>query len=66
MDTLSIEEDTARFWRRLKREKIVVPGPHQYVDSCNYSKTGWAVWNVGGGCTCHPAKKPKNVKRDTL
>lgn len=57
-----IERETAAFLRRIKREKIVAPGPGQWVDECNYSKTGWAVWDrddKGRWCTCKPAKAPQ-------
>lgn len=47
-----------RWMRQLNREKITEPGPDQYVDGCHWSKTGWAIWNKDGGCTCRPARKP--------
>lgn len=53
-----VERDTMRFLRKIRREKIGTPGPNQHVDRCGYSKTGWAVWDNGGGCTCKPAKRP--------
>lgn len=53
-----IYRDTQAWLRRIRREKIVTPGPGQYVDRCHYSKTGWAVWNRDGACTCKPAKAP--------
>lgn len=59
----SITAETDAFLRRIRREKIVVPGPGQYVDRCQYSKTGWGVWNEAkdghcSHCTCKPAKAP--------
>jgi hypothetical protein len=53
-----VERETAAFLRRIRRKKIREPGPNQYVDQCHYSKTGWAIWNKEGGCTCEPAKAP--------
>jgi hypothetical protein len=47
------------FIRRLNRKKIREVQPGQYVGPCYFSKTGWAICNTGGGCTCEPAKKPK-------
>ncbi len=55
---MDIAADTAAWVRRLKRAPIVTPGPDQYVDRCHYSKTGWAVWDKDGACTCKPAKAP--------
>lgn len=55
----TVAEEHERWLRRIRREKITEPGPDQYVDQCHYSKTGWAVWNKDGSCTCKPARKPK-------
>lgn len=52
--------DFDAIFHRLKREKIQTPGPGQYVDRCHFSKTGWAIWNADGACTCKPAKAPTN------
>jgi hypothetical protein len=49
-------KDTQRMIRQIRREPIIEPGPGQYVDRCDFSKTGWAVWNADGGCTCKPAR----------
>lgn len=38
--------------------KTQMPAADQYVDECPFSKTGWAIWNKKGGCTCAPAKAP--------
>jgi hypothetical protein len=46
------------FIRRLNRKKIREPGPGQHVAECHFSKTGWAICNDDGGCTCEPARKP--------
>lgn len=55
-------ESVEAFLRRIRREKIVAPVGDQYVDRCHYSKTGWAVWEKDGACTCKPAKKPKGAE----
>jgi len=52
------EREANRWMRRLNRERIRTPGPHEYVDECHWSKTGWAIWRKDGACTCHPARKP--------
>jgi hypothetical protein len=44
--------------RQLNSKKIVKPGPGQHVAECYFSKTGFAVWNDDGSCTCNPAKEP--------
>jgi len=54
--------DYKRFRRKIMREPICEPGPDQYVDECHYSKTGWGIWNRTGGCTCKPAKPPKEIR----
>jgi hypothetical protein len=56
----AMTEEDKRYFRSLNRRKIVTPGPGQHVGECQFSKTGFAVWNDDGGCTCNPAKKPKN------
>jgi hypothetical protein len=56
---LEVQRETDAFLRKIKREKIREPGPDQYVDQCHYSKTGWAIWDKGGACTCKPAKRPR-------
>jgi hypothetical protein len=43
----------------MQRVKIREPRPDQYVEKCHFSKTGWAIWNKDGVCTCVPANKPK-------
>lgn len=53
------------FLRRIRKEKIRKPGPGQYVDYCQYSKTGWAVWTEDNTCTCKPAKAPSEAARVT-
>lgn len=53
------EDISARFIREMRRAKICEPTDGEYVDECPYSKTGWAIWEKGGGCTCRPAKQPR-------
>ena len=60
---MDVMAETEKLLRRLKREKIREPGPGQHVDRCHYSKTGWGIWNVGGGCTCKPARRPKGLPK---
>lgn len=49
----------ARTLRQIKRAKIETPGPEHYVDRCDWSKTGWALWLKDKGCcTCRPTKAP--------
>jgi hypothetical protein len=57
-------DDIERITRRLKRMKIQQPGPGEYVDQCHWSKTGWAIWRIGGSCSCIPAKAPPSAKGD--
>lgn len=57
-------ETVDAFVRQIKRRKIEVPGSGQYVDRCHYSKTGWAIWNADGACTCRPAKAPHPPQED--
>jgi hypothetical protein len=45
--------------RQIRTAKIEEPVGDQYVDTCQWSRTGWAIWNKDGGCTCRPAKKPQ-------
>lgn len=54
-DTLNI---IRRVNRRIKRAPLVALGPDQYADKCQWSRTGWAAWNKGGGCTCEPVEPP--------
>lgn len=60
--TDAMMEETQRFLRRIRRIKIQEPKPGQHVDRCHFSKTGWGIWNDGGGCTCVPAKAPQETK----
>src|SRR3990167_8219328 len=62
MAPTTVQDDTARFLRQIKRAKIRDPCPGQYVDRCQYSKTGWAIWDGDGACTCQPAKAPRPVQ----
>lgn len=62
----TIEQETARWIRSIRRTKIQTPRPDQYVDHCHFSKTGWAIWNANGGCTCVPAKRPWGSERRTM
>lgn len=64
--TMDVEAETAKFLRRIQREKIVTPGPGQFVDRCHYSKTGWGIWNEAKNgrpshCICKPAKAPLDI-----
>ncbi len=59
----NVEKETEALMRRIKRAKIVTPGPGEHVDECHFSQTGWAVWTKDGACTCKPAKAPKNGDR---
>jgi len=51
---------TRRVIREIRRAKIGQPGPNQYVGPCQWSRTGWAIWNKGGVCTCRPAEAPRH------
>ena len=39
------------------------PSEDQYVDACQWSRTGYAVYEADGRCTCQPtlAFKPKTT-----
>lgn len=55
-----VEQIIAETEREIMRRKIRKPGPGEFVAECQWSKTGWAVWKRGGGCTCDPARKPRH------
>ena len=56
---MTVDSEIQRFLRQIRRKKIREPREREYVDSCDYSKTGWAIWRMGGGCTCEPANAPR-------
>jgi hypothetical protein len=45
--------------RRIEEAPICEPGAGQHVGPCHWSRTGWAVWNDQGCCTCKPAIDPQ-------
>jgi hypothetical protein len=52
--------DLVKSWRRqIQRAKIQKPRDDQRVEPCHWSKTGWAIVEQDGCCTCQPAKAPK-------
>ena len=56
---MTVEQEIAVFIREIMRRKIQTPRPDQHVARCHFSKTGWAIWNCDGICTCVPARKPE-------
>jgi hypothetical protein len=42
----------------IETRPITAPKPGQRVDVCHYSRTGWAVAEANGACTCMPAEPP--------
>lgn len=44
--------------RQIKRAKIRLPREDQRVEPCHWSKTGWAIVDSDGCCTCQPALAP--------
>jgi hypothetical protein len=60
--------DLAKVWLRdMRRTKIREPRDDQRVESCHWSKTGWAIVESDGCCTCQPAKAPTfSEERQTL
>ena len=46
--------------RDIATRPLAFPGPGQHIDRCHYSRTGWAVVNDNGGCTCQPTLAPDN------
>lgn len=44
--------------RQIQRAKIREPRDDQSVGPCQWSKTGWAIVECDGCCTCQPAKAP--------
>jgi hypothetical protein len=44
--------------RQIKAAKIVEPSSDQRIERCQWSRTGWAVVESDGRCTCQPAKAP--------
>lgn len=44
--------------RQMKRAKIREPNDNQSVGPCHWSKTGWAIVESDGCCTCQPARSP--------
>lgn len=60
---IATERAVARTLRKIKRAKIEEPGPEHYVDRCDWSKTGFALWLKDKRCcTCRPAKAPKGAQ----
>jgi hypothetical protein len=57
-------EEIDKWLRKAKRQKIQEPVTEmgQYVDECGWSKTGYAIWNKNGGCTCVPARKSAAIR----
>ncbi len=47
--------------REIERRKIEKPENGQTVGLCHWSKTGYAIYNPDGSCTCKPARKPKEA-----
>lgn len=43
---------------QIQRAKIREPRDDQRVEPCHWSKTGWAIVESDGCCTCKPAKAP--------
>jgi hypothetical protein len=54
----NIGELVAELIREINTRPITEPAPGQYVDQCGYSKTGWAIREADGSCTCMPARAP--------
>jgi len=53
------DEDLIAETRRMVAEaKICQPGLGQRVERCHWSRTGWAVVESDGRCTCQPAEAP--------
>lgn len=42
---------------RIAAAPICEPVGDQYIDDCPYSRTGFAIYNSDGMCTCRPAAK---------
>lgn len=52
--------------KRIQSEPICEPADGEFVDSCPWSRTGYAIWNRDGGCSCRPALAPPGAaKYDT-
>jgi hypothetical protein len=58
-EELAHQTDIARTMRRIRDAKIEEPGPEHYVDRCDWSKTGFALWLKDKRCcTCRPTDAP--------
>lgn len=59
-------EDAAMEVRhQIQRAKIREPREDQHIGPCHWSKTGWAIVNSDGCCTCQPAKGPVTPANET-
>lgn len=54
----TLDRSTRGLIRSIKRAKIREPLDGQSVGPCHWSKTGWAIVDSDGCCTCKPARKP--------
>lgn len=51
-------QSMARMRRDIRMSPICEPGSGEYVDTCAWSRTGYAVHKSPGHCTCNPANEP--------
>lgn len=56
-----LDEIVQRTVREIKRAKIRTPDLSlgESVMQCHWSRTGWAVQNADGSCTCQPTNAPE-------
>lgn len=60
------QEDRAIVRRALRHQRLRAPVEHEFVDRCDFSHTGYAVWRRGDGftldwCTCDPTAAPAAI-----
>lgn len=56
-------KSAARTRREIRTAPLVEPGPGEYVDACHWSRTGYAVHESNGRCTCKPTLPERKLSR---
>lgn len=62
MITETLDEFVERMVREIANAEIREPGDGESVGPCHWSRTGWAVKEADGSCTCKPASVPSGVR----
>lgn len=61
MADYDINELVSEINEQIATRPITKPKAGQRVDHCHYSRTGWAVHESDGACTCMPAEPPRGA-----